>query len=116
MSRKHKSARNQPARRSGSSAVWVAVALVAVVAAGWWAYDSFTGPPEKGRSFTVQGGEMRPVLDPFNFPNRNTFMAYAAAKQYPQAMDEVFCYCNCDRPPFYHKSLLSCFATYHGST
>jgi len=31
-------------------------------------------------------------------------------------MDQVFCYCGCDKSPFNHKSLLSCFTDSHGST
>jgi hypothetical protein len=40
--------------------------------------------------------------------------AYAAARQYPEVMDQVFCYCKCDEPPTFHKSLLSCFTDKHG--
>lgn len=68
---------------------------------------------KKGKSFSVRGGETRPVLDPSLFPGM-AGAAYAAAKKYPEVMDQVFCYCKCDEPPFKHKSLLSCFTGNHG--
>jgi len=74
----------------------------------------FTGAGSKvGKSFSVQGGETRPVLDPSLFTGMAR-AAYAAAKEYPEVLDQVFCYCTCDEPPFNHKSLLSCFTDNHG--
>ncbi len=69
---------------------------------------------KKGKSFSVQGGEIRPVLEPSLFKGRVS-AAYAAAKKYPEVMDQVYCYCYCDNPPFNHKSLLSCFTERHGA-
>ncbi len=69
---------------------------------------------KKGKSFYVQGGENRPLLDPAQFVGR-VAEAYATAKKYPEVMDEVHCYCACDEPPFYHKSLLSCFVDKHAA-
>ncbi len=68
---------------------------------------------KKGKSFSVQGGETRPVLNPSLFRGMAS-TAYAAAKKYPEVMDQVFCYCTCDEPPVNHKSLLSCFTDNHG--
>lgn len=68
---------------------------------------------KKGKSFYVQGGETRPVLSPSLFVGMAS-EAYAAAREYPKVMDEVFCYCTCDEPPTYHKSLLSCYTDKHG--
>lgn len=68
----------------------------------------------KKNSFTVKGGETRPVLDPSQFTGM-VRAAYAAAKAYPQVLDQVYCYCYCDDPPFNHKSLLSCFVETHGA-
>ncbi len=69
---------------------------------------------EKGKSFSVKGGETRSVLDPAIFFGI-TRTAYVAAKKYPEVMDQIYCYCGCDEPPFNHKSLLSCFVTNHGA-
>ncbi|NOZ26249.1 MAG: hypothetical protein GXO94_09200 [Nitrospirae bacterium] len=67
-----------------------------------------------GRSFHVNGGETRPVVDPSMFTGL-TRAAYAAARNYPEVLDQVYCYCDCSEPPFYHKSLLSCFTEDHGA-
>lgn len=70
-------------------------------------------PKIKGKSFMVKGGETRQVLNPLWFEGQAR-AAYGAAKKYPKVMDQVYCYCECDNPPFNHKSLLSCFAEDHG--
>ncbi len=69
---------------------------------------------KKGKSFYVQGGETRPVLEPSLFTGQ-VHAAYAAAREYPEIMDQVYCYCSCDNPPINHKSLLSCFTDRHGA-
>lgn len=71
--------------------------------------------PSKGKSFSVEGGETRPLLSPSMFTGRAQ-AAYAAANNYPEVMDQVYCYCQCDNPPFNHKSLLSCFTDRHAET
>jgi hypothetical protein len=38
-----------------------------------------------------------------------------AAARHPDVLDQLYCYCHCDRPPFLHKSLLSCFTDRHGA-
>ena len=67
---------------------------------------------EKGKSFYVQGGEIRLALDPSLFTGLAE-SAYAAARRYPKVLDQVYCYCSCDQPPVNHKSLLSCFTDRH---
>jgi hypothetical protein len=69
---------------------------------------------KQGKSFQIKGGETRPVLNPLLFTDR-VREAYTAAKKYPKVIDQVYCYCNCDNPPFNHKSLLSCFVEDHGA-
>jgi hypothetical protein len=73
------------------------------------------GAGGRGRSFQVQGGERKPVLDPLQFPTARVRQAYAAAARRPEVLDQVYCYCKCDQPPFFHKSLLSCFTDNHGA-
>lgn len=70
---------------------------------------------KEGRSFSVQGGENRPVLSPALFRGK-ALAAYSAAKRYPEVLDQLYCYCSCDNPPFNHVSLLSCFVDRHGET
>lgn len=70
---------------------------------------------KKGKSFSVLGGETRPVLNPRQFSSPVVREAYAMADRNKAVLDKLFCYCQCYRPPFHHKSLLSCFAETHGA-
>lgn len=101
--------------QKGTPFLWIGGALlVAIVLLGLMGKVPFIGlGSKKGKSFSVQGGETRPVLDPSLFTGMAR-AAYTAAKEYPGVMDQVFCYCKCDKPPFNHKSLLSCFTENHG--
>jgi hypothetical protein len=94
----------------GSAAV-----VVAILVLSGNAPVNGEGPGKKqGKSFTVNGGETRPVLDPSQFTGQAR-SAYEAAKKYPEVLNQVFCYCYCNAPPFHHKSLLSCFTDRHGA-
>ena len=55
---------------------------------------------------------LRPTLSPELFSG-NERLAYQAAKEIPQTLAQLPCYCHCDKG-FGHKSLLSCFETEHG--
>ena len=55
---------------------------------------------------------LRPTLSPDPFTG-NERLAYKAAKEIPQTLAQLPCYCHCDKG-FGHKSLLSCFETEHG--
>jgi uncharacterized protein with PCYCGC motif len=55
------------------------------------------------------------VLPPSFLTNeRRVLEAYAAARNAPQVLDGIFCYCQCARN-FGHRSLLTCFESDHGS-
>lgn len=114
--KKNKAKAGAPEKKS-SNLVFGIVAAVAVVIAvlaisGNLPFTS--GEKETGKSFNLPGKETRPVLDPAMFTGQ-TRAAYAAAMKYPEILNEVYCYCYCDEPPFYHKTLLSCFAEKHGA-
>jgi hypothetical protein len=87
--------------------------LAAIVVAAALAF-SCAGGEEKGKSFNLKGKETRPLLDASMFSGQ-VRAAYAAAKKYPDVLNEVFCYCFCNEPPFKHLTLLSCFADRHGA-
>jgi hypothetical protein len=117
MAKKGKNKKTKAPIKSGSNPVLWIIGAIAIVIVLLFVTGNipFNGSGEKkGKSFTVQGGETRPVLDPSMF--RGTIRsAYAAAKKYPEVLDQVYCYCYCDAPPFEHKSLLSCFVDKHGA-
>ncbi|HHN63898.1 MAG TPA: hypothetical protein ENK09_00860 [Nitrospirae bacterium] len=102
-------------KKKDSKMGWIVVVVVAVVLAFLFSGVSPFGKSEgKTKSFYVKGGETRPTLEPSLFTGM-TRAAYAAAREYPQVLDQVYCYCNCDQPPFNHVSLLSCFVDNHGA-
>ncbi|UCD35856.1 MAG: hypothetical protein JSU90_03220 [Nitrospiraceae bacterium] len=90
----------------------VAVVLVALALSGNLPF--LGGGQETGKSFQLTGKETKPVIDPALFTGQ-TRLAYAAAQKYPDILNEVYCYCYCDAPPFHHKTLLSCFTDRHGA-
>lgn len=89
--------------------VWIFFAVFAVAAS-----LALSACQDSGKSFQLTEKETRPVLDPAMFTGQ-TRAAYAVAKKYPEVLNEVFCYCYCDQPPFRHKTLLSCFTEKHGA-
>jgi hypothetical protein len=77
-------------------------------------------PKETSNSSTpidnsLRRGETRPTLSPSMFNDPFVAEAYQIAKDIPHVLDSLICYCLCDRPPFNHKSLLSCFVDEHGA-
>jgi hypothetical protein len=119
MGKKHRKGQKKSQRRCDKKrkdmSLWVggiiAGVILFLVLTGYLPFGNIGS--KKGKSFYVQGGETRPVLSPSLFVGKAK-EAYAAAKQYSKVMDQVFCYCKCDEPPTYHKSLLSCFTDKHG--
>ncbi len=70
----------------------------------------------EGKSFSVKGGERRPLLNPSRFSDPRVQMIYSLAEKYSTVLDKLFCYCQCYRAPFRHKSLLSCYDETHAAT
>jgi hypothetical protein len=97
-------------RKNGRPRVWLIFTVFAVAAS----LSLLACQNDSGKSFQLKAKETRPVLDPAMFTGQAR-AAYAAAKKYPDLMNEVFCYCYCDQPPFQHSSLLSCFTEKHGA-
>lgn len=64
----------------------------------------YTAPPKLNT--------LPPTLSPELFTG-NERLAYQAAREIPQTLAQLPCYCHCDKS-IGHKSLLSCFETDHG--
>ncbi len=116
MGKKKKKKDNVPEKKSTSTILWVIAAVDVVLAALAVSGNLNFGSEEKetGKSFNLTGKETRPVLDPAMFSGQIR-AAYAAAKKYPEILNEVYCYCFCDEEPFNHHTLLSCFTEKHGA-
>ncbi len=63
--------------------------------------------------YEVPPGNLPPTLAPERFPGK-TREAYQAAKNIPQTLAQLPCYCHCDRG-MGHKSLHSCFEDEHAA-
>jgi len=57
--------------------------------------------------------EKKAPLSPARFVGQ-TARAYQIANEIPDILDQLYCYCGCDRS-LGHKSLLSCFTDDHGA-
>jgi hypothetical protein len=60
---------------------------------------------------SLKGGETKAVLSPARFVGK-TASAYKVAKDNPELLDHMYCYCYCAKT-IGHKSLLSCFTDNH---
>jgi hypothetical protein len=58
--------------------------------------------------------ESRPTLDPALFVGKAS-LAHRVAREIPDVLDRLYCYCGCDRSAG-HKSLLSCYTDNHAAT
>lgn len=92
---------------SGRIAGIVSIVLIVSVALGYL----LSGPSETGPK--ALGGETRQTMSPTRFIGK-TAAAYKAAREIPQVLDKIYCYCHCQEN-FGHKSLLTCFVDRHGS-
>lgn len=59
------------------------------------------------------GGEKRPLLSPDLFKGKTAY-TYQIAKEIPEILDNIYCYCNCQIHSG-HKSLLSCYTDKHAA-
>lgn len=73
------------------------------------------GCETEGRSFRVKGGETRALMPPSRYRSPKVRQIYAMAQDHKEVLDKLFCYCYCDKPPFNHKSLLTCYTNDHGA-
>lgn len=58
--------------------------------------------------------ETRSTLDPALFVGKAK-LAHQIAREIPGALDQLYCYCECDKH-MGHKSLLSCYTDGHAAT
>jgi len=56
------------------------------------------------------------VLDPARFADSRQREAYAAARQIPAVLNQLYCWCGCkENPATRHRALLECYETEHAS-
>lgn len=79
----------------------------------WWATAADTNAAPQVSSGDRRR-ETRPTLDPKLFTGK-VALAHQAAREIPDVLDELHCYCGCDRTAG-HVSLLSCYTDRHAVT
>ena len=105
-------------QKSGSKK-WFLLALIGfsvIGLGGGYLLSSYLGGSNKEvitDLASIKGGETRPTLSPARFTGK-TAAAYAVAREIPEVLDHIHCYCDCKKK-HNHKSLLTCYVTEHGA-
>ena len=104
----------KPKNKSGS--LWLALAAVVIVAgAAWFALNpKQTATPEASGQIASSPApsSQYATLSPSMFTGRARD-AYQVAKDIPEVLKEVQCYCGCSKSAG-HRSNLDCFTDEHG--
>lgn len=92
---------------------------VLVIAGAYFLYQGETPPAQSPQAKEIKKEnlnlrEKRLTLSPQRFSG-GIRMAYEIAREIPEVLDRLYCYCRC-RENFGHKNLLSCFVDTHAST
>ncbi len=108
-------------RRTGLGRyAWHAVLLLvsSLGLAFLWGGEAPAGPPASSSStpgsHQLARRETRTTLDPALFVGKPA-TAHRAARDIPDVLDQLYCYCQCDKH-LGHKSLLSCYTDGHAAT
>ena len=86
----------------------VAVAIIAAIA---WTSLRGAGEPADGVTLAAKSAD---VLSPTIFDDERTRAAYQVAKDIPDVLEQLPCFCGC-MTSFGHKNNLYCFKDEHGS-
>ncbi len=100
-------------------ALVVAFALIPIgglyVLAHYTSRDPF---PVRANGLRVSGAgrsDASQVLDPDQFANRRVHAAYAIARTIPATLNQLYCWCHCERT-LGMRSLLECFESMHAAS
>lgn len=103
------------AARPRSRAPLIAGVLLIVAALGiggyWW--TSGGGGPVRGAKPAIPRVPRPATLSPVLFTGYAA-KGYQVAKEIPEVLEHIMCYCGCDRNPG-HQNNLDCFADDHGA-
>ena len=91
--------------------VWLTVAaIVALAVITWVSLRGTTQPPED----VVENAKSADVMSPALFTDGKARAAYQVAKDIPEVLEQLPCFCGC-MMNFSHKNNLFCFKDQHGS-
>jgi hypothetical protein len=123
MSKKNKSKKKgvEKDKSSNTKNIIIAVMAIVVIALAVFAFQIRPSKEENPEPVptadysSMRRGETRPTLSPTLFSDPFIADTYQIAKDIPEVLDSLYCYCYCDRDPFRHVSLLSCFVDKHAA-
>jgi hypothetical protein len=109
--------KKQASRKRGFGVRNLVIALAIVSVIGAWVYTkgasrSSNGEPKVSGAYIRR--ETKMPLMPALFVGK-TATAYQVAQEIPDVLDQLYCYCECDKH-MGHLTLLSCFVDSHAST
>jgi len=109
-----------PARRPWLSGAQLFVLGAALAFAVTAVAISFSRPsPVSGKAPVIVPtgrSDASAVLDPASFTGKQQQDAYAAAREIPAVLNQLYCWCHCrESTIFHHRSLLECFESDHAS-
>src|SRR5437870_3424523 len=87
------------------------IAAIAILAAIAWISLRGTNEPGDDSAAAVKSAD---VLSPTLFSDEKTRAAYQVAKDIPEVLEQLPCFCGC-MTSFGHKNNLFCFKDQHGS-
>lgn len=95
--------------------LWIGTLVIALaVTGGAWVY---TKSPSRSSNLKTAGvyerRETKPTLSPAFFVG-TIETAYQVAQDMPEVLDQLYCYCHCDKHSG-HLSLLSCYTDQHAA-
>ena len=115
--KKEKKSRSSAQKNKG---MWIA-GLVIILVIGWFTWGRVNKVNSarllKGNLAASSGyvrRETSATLSPALFVGK-TAAAYQVAQEIPDVLDQLYCYCECDKH-MGHASLLSCFIDSHAAT
>ena len=112
----HQQSRKGKMRKTVIITAISAIAVIAAVVVVMQLSKKASYPVSAVDDQSLRKGETRETLSPSMVPYTLIARRYQAAKDIPHVFDSLKCYCDCERPPFYHVSLLSCFVDRHAET
>ena len=119
MSRKKQSRdekRGAPAPARGVQRRWVLGALGAgavAVGGGWYVWAPARQARAGNHPHWESGMGLPVTLPPALFAGKAA-AAYQVAREIPQTLAQIYCYCRCDQSAG-HRSLVDCFSDAHGA-
>lgn len=98
-----------------NSRLLIAIFLLVIIGFGGGYLFSvyFAGEEDIADIASLRGGETRPTLSPAYFTGKAA-QAYQIAKEIPEILDSLYCYCRC-KENYGHKSLLTCYIDDHSA-